>query len=406
MVEPRPGSTPPTPVTIAAPRRAVAAPAGPPARLGPVAAAAQTARTLAGEVGLAVNLQVTRRLPVSLVHFVTRRCNARCSFCFIDFDHPAQRHTELTVEEIDRLTRTVGPHLRNVNLTGGEPFLRRDLDRIVDSWYRNTAIESVYITSNGAFPDQVEDLARRVAADHPDRRLIVSFSIDGLPADHDRIRRVSGLFDKTMDSYHRARAAGANVTANIGITVSHENHSAVPELYRHLVEERGIRAVTAIVVRDEGVYAIPEDHRREILAAYRWLTERIGVDLRSGVLEGYDPATLQGRLMNRKNEMLWRIVADTYLEPRYVSPCHAARLFGVIDVDGTVHPCEVLDRPLGNLRDHDMDLGRVWASAAADETAHWIRDTRCHCSYECAWGFNILGNARYQPELLRAAIGR
>ncbi len=51
--------------------------------------------------------------------------------------------------------------------------------------------------------------------------------------------------------------------------------------------------------------------------------------------------------MNRKNEMLWEIVSDTYVDPHYVSPCHAGALFGVIDADGSVHPCEVLDRPSG-----------------------------------------------------------
>ena len=40
------------------------------------------------KIPLAYNMQVSRKYPVSLVHFVTNRCNARCSFCFIDFDNP------------------------------------------------------------------------------------------------------------------------------------------------------------------------------------------------------------------------------------------------------------------------------------------------------------------------------
>ena len=60
--------------------------------------------------------------PVSLVHFLTNRCNARCSFCFIDFDDPKTFKGELTLDEIDKLTKNLGKSLLNVNLTGGEPF--------------------------------------------------------------------------------------------------------------------------------------------------------------------------------------------------------------------------------------------------------------------------------------------
>ena len=34
------------------------------------------------------NIYFTKKQPVSLIHFLTNRCNARCSFCFIDFDNP------------------------------------------------------------------------------------------------------------------------------------------------------------------------------------------------------------------------------------------------------------------------------------------------------------------------------
>lgn len=363
-------------------------------------------RGLLDDAATAVDVHLTRRHPVSLVHFVTRRCNARCSFCFIDFDNPSPKSAELSAEEIDRLTRTMGPRLMNVNITGGEPFLRGDLLDIARSYYRNAGVRSIYITSNGAFPDKVEAFARAVAAEFPDRTLIVSHSIDAFADEHDRIRKVDGLFDKALDSYHRLRAVGGNVTGNVAITVSHENHDVVADLYEALITDHGVRALTAVLARDEGVYEVPAEHREALLAAYRGLTEAMVRDLRSGRLEGYDRDTLQGRLMNRKNEMLWDILADTYLEPRYVSRCHAASLFGVLDADGRVYPCEILEDPLGNVRDHDLDFDALWRSEPTRAANRWIRDTRCHCSYECAWGFNILGNARYQPQLLAAALKR
>ncbi len=73
------------------------------------------------------NVYVSKKEPVSLIHFITNRCNARCSFCFIDFDDPNTLKGELTLEEIDKLTKTLGDSLLNINFTGGEPFTRKDI---------------------------------------------------------------------------------------------------------------------------------------------------------------------------------------------------------------------------------------------------------------------------------------
>ena len=75
------------------------------------------------------NILLTRSEPVSLVHFITNRCNARCSFCFIDFDNKNTFKGELTLDEIDQMTKNLGKSLLNVNLTGGEPLLEKILQR-------------------------------------------------------------------------------------------------------------------------------------------------------------------------------------------------------------------------------------------------------------------------------------
>ena len=351
------------------------------------------------------NLHVTRANPVSLVHFVTNWCNARCSFCFIDFDNPKIYEGLLSVEEIDRFTKTLGPHLRNVNLTGGEPFGRKEIVDIARCYFRNTRIESIFITSNGSMPERMEQFARTLNAEFPGRKIIFSLSIDAFPDEHNQIRKVRDLFGKCLDAYRRLKLLGGDTMVNIGITVSHENHAIVPRLYESLIEQHGVKAITAIIVRDEGVYRTPREHKEAIVGAYDKLTQMIARDLNSGRLDGYDKTTLKGRLMNGKNQILYQVIKDTYVEPRFVSPCHAGGLFGVLGADGTVYPCELLkDRALGNIRDYDYDFLRLWHDSPAQEAKQWIKQSECHCSYECAWTLNILGNARYQPRLLVAAL--
>ena len=108
------------------------------------------------------NIYISREEPISLVHFLTNRCNARCSFCFIDFDDENTFKGELSLDEIDKLTKKLGNSLLNVNFTGGEPFARKEIIDIAKKYIDNTTIQSIYITTNGSLPDRVEKFAKEI----------------------------------------------------------------------------------------------------------------------------------------------------------------------------------------------------------------------------------------------------
>lgn len=92
------------------------------------------------------------------------------------------------------------------------------------------------------------------------------------------------------------------------------------------------------------------------------------------------------------------------MEPKFESYCPAGSIFGVIMSDGTVFPCEVLDKPLGNLKDYDYDFLKLWFDSEAINTKKWIKDTKCNCHWECAWTYNILSNVKYVPSLINKMV--
>ena len=53
---------------------------------------------------------------------------------------------------------------------------------------------------------------------------------------------------------------------------------------------------------------------------------------------------------------------------------------------------------------NDINFMKVWNSEKNKEIRKFIKDTNCNCSYECALTYNILGNWRYQPSLLKAVF--
>ena len=347
------------------------------------------------------NIYFSKKEPVSIVHFLTNRCNARCSFCFIDFDNPNTFKGELTLNEIEKLTKNLGKSLLNVNLTGGEPFARKDITEVAKLYIKNTTIQSIYVTTNASLPERVENFAKTITDLDKKIELTFQISIDDLPEEHDRVRKIKNLFSSCIDTYQRLLKMDDRINPVVSITVTHENCENIENIYNYLTKKCNIKSLKCTIVRDEGVYKTPQDKREKIFNAYTWLTEKIKNMTNEKKLNSYNSSSLQGRLHRTKDEISWNMVKKMYLDPKYISPCHAGSLFGIITASGLVYPCEILeDKLLGDLRKNDMDFMKIWKNMKTTETKKEILKNNCNCTYECALTYNILGNWRYQPKLI------
>ncbi len=355
---------------------------------------------------VALNSYVFKKEPISLIHFVTNKCNARCKHCFIDFDHPDVFKGELTLEEIDKLTKSFGRSMLNVNLTGGEPLLRKDFFEIVKMYFKNAGVRSIYITTNGMFTKLTKDFLDKFILSNIKGKIILSFSIDNFEEGHDENRRVKGLYRNTLNTYNLVKGYNnPNILANISITVTDHNYDKVIELYNYLKNEEGVDAFTAIAMREEGVIKkINPSAKKKIYDAYVKLTSLIKEDMLNNKTKGYKKEGIQGTLLNSKNMIMYKNIADSYMQPKYISHCPAGALFGVIWANGMVYPCEILNKPLGNLRDHNMNFMELWKNEKTKEVKKFIKDTNCNCTFECAWAINIISNKRYIPTLLKNSI--
>lgn len=340
---------------------------------------------------------------MSLIHFVTNNCNARCDHCFIDFNDKSSQREHLNLEEIIKITKTCGEQLMNVNLTGGEPFLRRDLYEIAQAYLENAKVNSVFITTHGGFTDRVVSFAERFKLEYPKNILVFSFSIDDFEEEHNAIRKVKNLYKHTLESYRKVKKISPNILANIAITVSEFNYKRVKEFYLHLREIEGVDAVTITLARDEGVYKTPPEVKNEIYKAYVDLTSMLKGEISEGKL-GYSNENYLGRMINFKNQLMYDSVAQTYIKNEYLLPCQAASVLGVIHTDGSVYPCEVLGKSMGKLKDFDYDLLKLWKSNSSRELRGFIKETKCRCTYECAWSYNILLEKKYYPDFFKALI--
>ncbi|MBL8872194.1 MAG: GTP 3',8-cyclase MoaA [Planctomycetaceae bacterium] len=101
------------------------------------------------------------RVHTSLRVSVTDKCNLRCQYCMPDTPitfHPTAEL--LTFEEISQVVRLLVPRgIRKIRVTGGEPLLRRQLDRLIAMVSSIDGVDDLAITTNGILlEEQVEKL--------------------------------------------------------------------------------------------------------------------------------------------------------------------------------------------------------------------------------------------------------
>lgn len=350
-------------------------------------------------LNLISNLYIFRNKPFSIVHFITENCNARCKHCFIDFDNKDRLQEELSLNEIKKLTRNLGGSLFNVNLTGGEPFLRRDVFEIAEAYFNNAGVRSILISTNGMFTKEIKGFIDRFIKSKIKGQVIFSVSIDDFEDLHDKYRNMPGLFKNALQTLGLIRDYNRpNISDNVGITIGEYNYNRVIDLY-HYLKKNGINNITTFPVREQWAKRdIAGEVKEKIIKTCVILTELIRNDLfKNNESDRRNPYVI---LRDSKNIILDKIVNSTYLKPRYISRCSAASLFAVIRSNGDVYPCEILDFSIGNLRGYDMDFIKLLSSKNAEECRKKIKDTKCNCVYPCAWTVNILSSPAFLPRLI------
>ncbi|HEX4014416.1 MAG TPA: GTP 3',8-cyclase MoaA [Candidatus Cybelea sp.] len=145
------------------------------------------------------------RRPITYLRVsVTDKCNLRCVYCMPEAGLPWLRRDEiLTYEEIAQIvSAAASAGVRSIRLTGGEPLVRRDLDRLVSAIAATPGIEDIALSTNGLLLK--EQLGALAAAGL--RR--INLSLDTLDARRfEAIARRPGL-ELVLEGLDAAIAAG------------------------------------------------------------------------------------------------------------------------------------------------------------------------------------------------------
>lgn len=334
--------------------------------------------------------------PIYFIFFVTNRCNARCNHCFY-WERLEKKIQEMTVEEIDNFTRTMKP-LHHVNLTGGEPFLRDDLPKIVSVFRRNCKTKSFSIPTNGYDHERLAGITQEIIDLSPDIELQVNVSIDHLHDRHDQIRNFPGLFNNAILTINELKDLRLKQLAvAVSITLTKENEQDIDRIYRFIRDDIQPDKIFPVLVRGNPKCSSTKDVS---LKSYSRFVSLWHNDIINDKFHGY-PHSLFGYLVASRDILVRKYNINTLQGKKGDQRCLAGILGCVMREDGEVFPCELLSESFGNIHNYDYDFRKVWFSSAAEGIRKKIRENKCTCGHECFQGLNTLFNLKSWPALCK-----
>ena len=339
--------------------------------------------------------------PIHLTFFITRRCNAKCPYCFYlrSDDDQIDSDQDLSLDEIRKISLSFG-ELLWLAFSGGEIYLRDDLPEISRIFYKNNRPAIMLFPTNGLLPDRIRGMTRQILQDCPNSTVAVKLSLDGIDESHDRLRNTPGSFSKTMETYQQLKNlldAFPNFELGVNTVFCSDNQDRMDEIIDFVSSMDGIKTHTISLIRGN----LSDRNFKNIdQQKYQHAIKRLEQNLKHrGSAKKY---RFRGARIKAAQDILQRnLISRTNAAQKRLIPCYAGAINVVLEETGEVFPCESLKRSLGNVRDHGYDIQKVLSSDRAKAILNSIKDNQCYCTHECFFMTNILFNPRLYPALAR-----
>jgi MoaA/NifB/PqqE/SkfB family radical SAM enzyme len=289
------------------------------------------------------------------------------------------------------------PKFDHLLFSGGEPVMRKEIVDIACIFARNNNICSVDMPTNGLLPKRVQEVVEGYLDRLPPHVLVtVGLSLDGLEETHNRIRGVPGNWKKSMETleviaavrrermarYERGEGPKPNLRIMVLTCINNQNIDEVEELARTITANPEVDGMMFEALRgnpkDPTLSApTPEQFDRIV---------RFSMELNDRLYARRFPEWRASWLSYIRN--VYRFQRDHLTKGKIPATCQAGIGLAVIEPDGRVRMCELLDI-IGDLRAEGLDWAKVWLSNKAAAYRRWIRESRCSCTHCVNMGHSI-----------------
>lgn len=289
---------------------------------------------------------------------VTHRCNLNCVGCY-SYEDDRNRLPDPDYCDLEKaLHEFSGRNVGKLVISGGEPFLRKDLAEIVNYAKNEAGFEHVSILTNGLCVDnwQLEEIAEAVDE--------ISVSFDGVSQDDTAYIRHHQHFDDLIDAIRRIQSF--NIKTRITPTLNDANWNKILD-YIQLAESTDSTIGFSLLSSPKC------ENVSDLLPSRESL-----VGMAKSLLDaGYQPSSL-----NAQHKVNLAICKS----------CGAGKSVISVGADGTVFPCHMLHRKeygMGNLFHQSLDdclngqIGQLFRGISVDSIEQC---EACEYRYLCGGG--------------------
>lgn len=266
---------------------------------------------------------------------ITYRCNSRCTMCYT-WKYPSKKEDEFHTKDLETL-----PKLIRLNITGGEPFLREDINDILEIVKKKA--RRVVISSNGLLTKRTLEIMEK------NRDIGIRISIEGRESTNDKIRGIKDGYKKSLETLKGLKELGIK-DLGIAITVSDVNVDDLVFLY-NFAKENCIELATAIL--HNAYYFHKEDNAiidksKTEAGLKKLIKEYLKSSKPKDWFRAYFTQGIIDHMYGKERPMKCTMAIDSF----YIDPY------------GFVRPCNVMDFPFGNIK--EKSFSEIWNSKEAE----------------------------------------
>ena len=273
---------------------------------------------------------------------ITGKCNLRCKHCYrTEGDTESLTYQDIIniIEQyktlLHRYNKVNGIKRRgHINITGGEPFMRKDIKAILSYMGANRHLFSYGILSNGSFIDEsIISLLKETGVS------FIQLSLDGDRKTHDFLRK-DGDYDRVLETAKNLEKSG--IKTYISFTANKENYKYLPlvakECRKRKITKLWSDRIVPIGTGEEldGLKITPD-----ILPDYLKTLKKAGGNF---ITKLFYPKTVV--TMNR---------ALQFMKGGNMYTCSAGKSLITVDEFGNIMPCRRMPIIAGNIRENTLE---------------------------------------------------
>ena len=261
---------------------------------------------------------------------ITYQCNSRCQMCGIWKKANPEIFSLGSIENIPG-------GLRDINITGGEPFLSQDIVLIVKRLTDKSPRASFIISSNGFATEIILSRMKEILEINP--RVGVAISIDGIGRVHDTVRGIPGGFQKAIATVEALQKLGVK-KLRLSFTLGDYNITELRPVYE--LSQKLDAELSLTLVHSSEQYFNTQNfitQKTKMAQVLDWLIEK---ELSSWNVKKW----LRAYYAYGMKELI--------LKGERMLPDYSGQTGVFIDPNGDVFPSDISNQKLGNLKEIDF----------------------------------------------------